>query len=54
MKADWIRGLLDTFNVNCFQLQEHFKASKTVNSLFKREFELYEGYVVPAVRDHLN
>ena len=29
VKADWIRGLLDTFNVNCFQLQEHFKASKT-------------------------
>ena len=50
-KILWINELMNTFKIDCFQLQEHFKASKTVEKLFKQEFSKYKCYVSPAVRD---
>ena len=51
-KINWINDLLDSTNVVCFQLQEHFKATKSVNQFFKKHFGNVDPFVVPAVRDN--
>ena len=50
-KVTWINDLMTTCGVSCFQLQEHFKSSKSVESYFKREFKNYSSYVIPAYRE---
>ena len=54
LKVDWINDLLETFDVDCFQVQEHFKAIKTIEQFFKTNFTKYESYVSKAVREDLN
>ena len=52
-KVQWIQELITTCKIGCFQLQEHFKASKSVDSYFKQKFDKSESYVVPAHREIL-
>ena len=40
--------------MDCFQVQEHFKAIKTIEQFFKTNFTKYESYVSKAVREDLN
>ena len=54
IKVNWINELLDTFDVQLFQLQEHFKAIKKVDSYFKQNFKKYDSYVLPAVRENVH
>ena len=35
-----------------FQLQEHFKATKNVDSFFKNNFKHYDSFVIPAQREN--
>ena len=50
-KVKWINEIMITCKVSCFQLQEHFKASKTVESNFKRLFPAHVCYVKPGHRE---
>ena len=38
VKINWISELVKTLNVTCFQIQEHFKAIKTVDAFFNKSF----------------
>ena len=53
IKSNWIRELMSVFNVTFFGLQEHFKKTKSLNSLFKNEFPNYSSYVIPGLRGNL-
>ena len=53
-KVKWINELLETFDVDLFQLQEHFKAIKTVDNYFKKNFSDFDSFVFPAIRDNEN
>ena len=50
-KTDWIRELIKTCKIDFFQLQEHFKTTKTLDSFFKREFPTNESYTLPGHRE---
>ena len=54
VKINFINDLLQTLNITCCQVQEHFKATKTVSQFFKSNFKKYDCYVTPAVRDNSN
>ena len=49
-KIQWINDLVETTNTVCWQLQEHFKATKTANQYFKQNFKNFDNYVTTAVR----
>ena len=51
VKIDWIKDLIETCDIDFLQIQEHFKATKSVDSFFKREFDNSDSYVVPAFRE---
>jgi exonuclease III len=51
VKTSWIRDLMKTCDASFFQLQEHFKATKTVNKFFKNEFPDSDSYVIPGHRE---
>ena len=51
VKADWIQDLINTCQIDFLQIQEHFKATKTVESYFKKHFKYSDSYVVPAYRE---
>ena len=51
IKSDWIRDLIKTCDIQLFQLQEHFKKTKTLEKFFKDEFPLCDSYVIPAYRE---
>ena len=50
-KVKWINDLIDLSKIDCFQLQEHFKATKTLESSFKKYFIDSDIYVTPAHRE---
>ena len=52
IKIAWINELLETFDADCLQIQEHFKAIKTIEQFFKSNFKKYDSYVKKAVRDN--
>ena len=52
-KVSWINEIMDTCSISCFQLQEHFKASKTIESSFKHYFPHHLSYVKPGHREVL-
>ena len=54
IKVNWINDLLETFDVDLLQLQEHFKAIKKVDSYFKQNFKKYDSYAIPAIRGNVN
>ena len=51
VKANWIRDLIETFNCDCIQIQEHFKSTKTIDTYFKKQFPTCDSYVIPAHRE---
>ena len=51
-KIQWINDLVETTNTVCWQLQEHFKATKTVNQYFKQNFKNFDNFVTAAVREN--
>ena len=51
VKTDWVRTLVETCDISFLQLQEHFRASKTVDNYFKKEFPSKDSYVIPAHRE---
>ena len=50
MKCQWIRDLLTEFNVNYCAIQEHFKTVKTTDQWFRKQFQKFSSYVIPAHR----
>ena len=50
-KIVWINDLIKTFNIDFMQLQEHFKAYKSVDTIFKRAFPDYDNFTVPAYKE---
>ena len=51
-KIDWIQDLSKTCEIDLLQLQEHFKASKSIETFFKKHFENnFDSYVIPAYRE---
>ena len=51
VKVDWIQDLLKVCDIHFLQMQEHFKATKTVDSYFKKQFYNSDSYVIPAHRE---
>ena len=51
VKIDWIKDLIKTCDIDLLQIQEHFKASKSVETFFKRQFYNNDSYVIPAHRE---
>ena len=54
VKINWINELLKTFDISLFQIQEHFKAIKSINRFFSENFSEFHCHVRPAVRENLN
>ena len=51
-KIDWIQEVSKTCNIDLLQLQEHFKATKSIEAFFRKNFEnTYDSYVIPAYRE---
>ena len=53
VKVKWINELLETFQIDLCSIQEHFKAIKTVDQYFKKNFTNYDCYVKAAYREDL-
>ena len=51
VKAKWISDLLQTFNAEFLQIQEHFKSKKGLQNYFDEKFSNYDSYVVPGHRE---
>ena len=51
VKIDWIQDLIKTCDIDFFQVQEHFKATKSVDKYFTKQFSNSDSYVIPAYRE---
>ena len=51
VKAQWIRDLMSTFGVSFMGIQEHFKCTKSLPQLFKKEFGNYNASICSAYRE---
>ena len=51
VNVDWIQDLINTCEIDFLQKQEHFKATKSVQSYFKKNFNNSDSFVVPAYRE---
>ena len=51
VKIKWINDLLQTCKVDFFQIQEHFKAIKSIDSYFKKNFTQFDSYPREAIRN---
>ena len=49
-KIDWIQDLSKTCEIEILQFQEQFKATKSIETLSKNNFD---SYVIPAYREPL-
>ena len=54
VKINWISELVQTLDVTCFQIQEHFKAIETVDAFFSKNFNQFNCHVTPALRENVN
>jgi len=52
VKIDWINDLAKTTDSTCRQIQEHFKATKSVQQYFKKHFKEFDNYAIPANREN--
>ena len=50
-KIMWINDIMKTCQIDFFQLQEHFKATKSIDSFFKREFPTNDSFIIPGHRE---
>ena len=51
VKIDWIQDLIKTCDIDFFQVQEHFKATKSCGKYFNRQFSNSDSYVIPGYRE---
>ena len=51
VKCKWINDIIKPFNIDFFQLQEHFKSIKTIDKFFKQKFPSSDSFVVPGYRE---
>ena len=51
VKVNWINDLIKTCDVDYLQIQEHFKATKSVETLFKKQFSTCDSFVIPGYRE---
>ena len=51
VKIDWIQEIMKTFEIDLLQIQEHFKATKSVEKYFRKNFMNTDNYVIPAFRE---
>ena len=51
VKTNWMRDLIKTCKVDLFQVQEHFKTTKTLDSYFRKEFPYTDNFVIPGYRE---
>ena len=51
IKSSWIRDLMKTCKIDYFQLQEHFKTTKSLDTFFRREFSTHDSFVIPGYRE---
>ena len=51
VKVNWINDLIQTFDVDYLQIQEHFKSTKSVETFFKKQFSTCDSFVIPAYRE---
>ena len=51
VKIDWIQDLIKTLDIDLFQIQEHFKSTKSVETFFRKQFYNSDSYVIPAFRE---
>ena len=51
IKSDWICDLIQSCDIQFFQLQEHFKKTKTLETFFRDQFPLCDSFVIPAFRE---
>ena len=42
---------MKTLSIDIFQLQEHFKSTKSVETFFRKQFLKSDIYVIPAYRE---
>ena len=54
VKINWINDLVKTTNCVCLQLQEHFKATRSLKNYFKKYFTDFDNHPTPAVRENLS
>ena len=45
VKINWINELAESTNAACLQIQEHFKAIKSVKQYFKKHFKKFDNYL---------
>ena len=51
-KIDWIQDVSKTCDIDLLQLQEHFKATKSTEAFFKKNFDNnLDSYIIPAYRE---
>ena len=53
VKTRWIRDLISTCKIDFFQLQEHFKITKSLEQFFRREFPENDSFIIPGHREPL-
>ena len=51
LKTCWIRDLIKTCKTDFFQLQEHFKTTKSLDNFFRREFPSFDSFMTPGYRE---
>ena len=51
VKANWIQDLIETCDNDFLQIQEHFKAIKSVDKYFEKNFPSSDNFVIPAYRE---
>ena len=51
-KIDWIQDVSKTCGIDLLQLQEHFKATKSTEAFFRKNFDNnLDSYIIPAYRE---
>ena len=53
-KIAFINDMMNTFKIDIFQIQEHFKATRGVHDYFKKNFPQFDSYVQPAIRENID
>ena len=48
--CNFICDICDEYDVDYVAIQEHFKNTSTINSYFRKKFDSFSPYVIPAFR----
>ena len=50
-KCAWINEICNSTNIDFVSLQEHFKTVKSTEQWFRKQFNDWQNYVIPAFRE---